>query len=645
MSGWRTFWRGGSITACLLLLGAAVCAAPAQRAVIVSWDGAADWVVDRLLDEGKLPNVARLARMGVRAKHCVPAFPSKTACGHAAIWTGAYSDVNGISGNSVPILPRAEHTLLEQRSGFSSASLLAEPLFVTAAKAGKRVVVLSATQSYPPDPWVKALQDANVPSDRFVSFSGFESPIEAGKIWDGQNLRPAEGWTPLPPHNEAPREFSFTVGDTAFHALVYDDPSDPMAGMDTVLLRQGSKAAAEAVATATLKPAEAGENTRRWSPRFRVTRGDLFGYAYFRLFALAPDGTMTLYQRSVNGLRGAASRTETERYLEAYGGVYAAPFDSYESGALGPTLWQNGDGRAERRLLEAIRLDVEFLKRGTRYALRRWNPDLLFHYTPWSDSAGHTWMGVLDPGSPRYDRAVAGRLWPYYAQVFALQDAWLGEIIDAAGQGAVVCLVSDHGMEGVGKTFSPNAVLEKSGLLARATDGAIDLARTKIAAPPWGDYFVSVNGADWKNGIVAAQEREAVLRAATDALLAATDPETGRRVVTAVFRPGQVLDLGIGGAAGGDLYLDLAPGYVPTSQLLAQAVETRPSPIGTGMHGFFPLRQRMQAICYLGGAGVARGRQIPGIRQIDIAPTLARLLGIPAPKDARGHVLGDVFAF
>jgi len=26
----------------------------------------------------------------------------------------------------------------------------------------------------------------------------------------------------------------------------------------------------------------------------------------------------------------------------------------------------------------------------------------------------------------------------------------------------------------------------------------IDLTKTKICAPPWGDYFVSVNGTDWK---------------------------------------------------------------------------------------------------------------------------------------------------
>ena len=153
-----------------------------------------------------------------------------------------------------------------------------------------------------------------------------------------------------------------------------------------------------------------------------------------------------------------------------------------------------------------------------------------------------------------------------------------------------------------------------------------------------------MNGTDWKEGIVPPGEREAVIQAATEALLGATDPRTGRRIVRRVFRPEETLGIGIGGPAGGDLYLDLAPGYAPSRQPLPQVMEEIASPIGSGTHGFFPLRPKMQAIFYLGGAGVAPGRQVGGLRQIDVAPTLAQLLGIPAPKDSRGHVLGEALA-
>jgi len=619
-------------------VGGATSAAPPQRVIIISWDGAADWVVDRLLLEGRLPNVARLAKEGVRAEYCQPAFPSKTAPGHAALWTGVYSDVNGVSGNLVPLLPRAEHTLLEQRSGFDAVSLRAEPLYVTAARAGKNVAALSATHSSPATRWFQDLP-GGVPPGRYRSFSGFDSSIADDRVWDGGNLQPAQGWPVLPDHRGEAREMVLRVADATFYGLAYDDPADPKEGFDTLLLRQGSKDGARARAECTLKPAEAEESVRRFSPRFRISRGAVVGYTYFRLFSLEPGGWMVLYQRAAHGLQAAASTEETRAYLDAYGGFHAAPFDAYTAGKLGPPLAEGGDGTAERRLLECIRLDCEFLKRGTRFALQQWSPDLLHHYVPWTDAAGHTWMGVLDPDSSRYDAALAGKLWPFYAQVFALQDEWLGDIRAAAGPQAVLCLVSDHGMEGVGKRFTPNAVLEQAGLLARTPAGGLDLARTKICAPPWADYFLTVNGTEWKDGVVPSAEREAVLRAATQALLAAVDPETGQKIVKRVLRPSDEPGLGMGGPAGGDLYLDLAPGYTPSARAGGPVVEPVAARIGAGVHGFLPLRPKMHSIFYLAGEGVAAGQRLPGMRQIDVAPTLARLLGVPAPKDARGRVL------
>jgi len=137
------------VVSALLALTLAV---PPKRLVIVSWDGAADWVVDRLVVEGKLPGVKALRDSGFAAKSSMPPFPSKTAVSHFAIFSGSWPRESNVTGNSVPLLPRGEHTILESKTGFGADVHVTEPLWVRAAKAGKSVLALSAAGSYPPGP-------------------------------------------------------------------------------------------------------------------------------------------------------------------------------------------------------------------------------------------------------------------------------------------------------------------------------------------------------------------------------------------------------------------------------------------------------------------------------------------------------------
>ena len=634
------------VSAVLAALLIATSGAFAQRkAVLISWDGAADWVVDKLLAEGKLPNVARMMRNGAHAESVTPAFPSKTAVGHAAIFTGAWGDVNGITGNSVPLLPASEHTQLETQSGFSSLALLAEPLYITAAKAGRKVAVLSATQSYPETPHVAGLKAAGAPEGRYRSFSGFEHLMFPGKMVDTtKRVVPLESWPSLPKGLGPYREISLKLGAEEFFFLFFDDPKDPVKGYDSILVRQHNRSANSNRGECVLKPLEASPSLSGWSPAFHLVDNELSGNVYFRLFSMSPDlDKLELYQRKVSGLRGAATHEEIESYTDVYGGFHDDVFRNYANGVFGAPLWSGGEGEAERRVVEMVRLDCEFLKRGTRYALKRWQPDLLTHYTPMTDSAGHTWMGVLDPESPAYNAELAAKIWPYYEQIYGLQDDWLGDVLDQADRNTVVALVSDHGMAGTGKTFYPNAVLEKAGLVVRTITNTIQLAQTKVFAPPYGDFFVVANVDTRKGGIVGPQQKDALLQEAAMVLRAAHDPDTGAPIVTNVWTRAEVAALGGGGPVGGDLYLEFAPGYSPSSGVSDKMVVKSSSPIGTGTHGFWPLRPKMQAILYMVGPGIPRGMTWADARQIDVAPTLAALMGIPSPAQATGrNLLGGI---
>ncbi|MFZ4507340.1 MAG: alkaline phosphatase family protein [Fimbriimonas sp.] len=601
--------------------------------MLISWDGAPDWVVDRLLSEGKLPNVQRLVKSGVRFEAVTPAWPSKTAVGHAAIFTGAWGDVNGVSGNSVPLLPHSEHTILETRSGFDSRNLKVDPIYIAAAKQGKRVVVLSATQAHPAAPHQENLKKAGVPADRYVQWSGFESRIADGQMLDLKDAKVEPTDDELPIRAATVKLLKFKVGETDFFAAAYDDPNDPVVGYDTVALRRvGSER------TFSIKPSGSRPDLSAWSPPMRASKGNLIGNTFFRLFSLQPDGSrMELYQRAVNGLVGAATELESADYLRSYGGFHDDPFGLYEDGAFGPTLADGGTGEAEGRVLELVRLDCQFLKNGVRYALGRYKPDLLFHYTPMSDSAGHTWMGVLDPESSAYKPDLAAKIWPYYEQVFQLQDDWLGFCLDQLGPRGTVALVSDHGMAGYGRTFYVNAALAQAGLLQYDAQGRVDLSKTKAYAPSWSGNCIVVNSTDWKNGIVAPGDKAEVLAQARKALLSVTNA-AGERVVTAVFAPDEVLSMGVNSSSSGDLFFDLAPDYSLDGRRSNSVLGTEAVPWGAGEHGYWPLRRKMQAIGFIGGSGVRPGVSLPLIRQIDLAPTIFDLLGLKPLTSFRGLV-------
>lgn len=575
---------------------------------MVSWDGAPDWVIDRLLAEGRLPNVARMRREGAAAETVTAVFPSKTAVAHMAIFSGAWPSLTNVSSNTAPRLPRSQFTMLDTIRGFDGSVHALDPFWVTIAKDGRRALALSAAGSYPPEPDLARIRAARKNPRNFIEFSGFESSLAPGRMIDLKGNSETE----------------LTIGDTKFTARLNTNTEGRY---ESVTLRSGGEAW-------TLRPQPAGDGRTGWTPAIPVQRGPDFGVTAFRLWRLDPStGATDLYQRAVNAMKGTESPAENERYLRAYGGFHDDPFGLYERGGFGPTLWNGGDGTAEARVVEMVRHDCLLLTNSFRYGIRTFRPNAVFHYTPMSDSAGHTWVGVMDPWSPSYNRDLAEQLWPYYAQVYEAQDAWLGEMRRLAPNTNFV-LFSDHGMAGIDRYVRPNVALEQAGLLAYTAEGRIDLTRTKIVSPPWSEFAFLVNGTDRKGGIVRPEEREAVISAAERAVLGLRDPATGQALVTRTWRPEEFSGIGIGGPSGGDLYLDFAPGLYPRASRGPLLEEATPV-IRNGVHGFWGERRSMHSIFF--AAGPAFGRHsIPPIRQIDIVPSVARALGWSIPSGAVG---------
>jgi hypothetical protein len=195
-------------------------------------------------------------------------------------------------------------------------------------------------------------------------------------------------------------------------------------------------------------------------------------------------------------------------------------------------------------------------------------------------------------------------------------------------------------MAGIKWLFYPNTVLKEAGLLVVDAKGQVDLSKTQVMyAAPDGGYLV-VNRKGRKGGIVPESQVASVL-AKAEAALKKVKAHNGKPLVTQFLRPTpETADLGLGGPRGGDVYLDLAPGYL-FSKAWDKKDLFKVMPPGTAGHIFDPRRNDMHAQMSLAGPGLKRGVTIGPVRNSDIAPTIARLLDFPAPPQATGRVIEE----
>lgn len=578
---------------------------------------------------GKLPNLSKLIAGGVFADDVKPGFPSKTAPGFASLITGAPPPATGISGNRVPRAPRAEHTMLESLRGFSSAPLMADTLWAAARRAGRRAIV-SHLPTF-----------ANEHSEGSVRFSGYTLIVGRDGIVTQSSARTAvaaKPWQNAPASQALPMEAIFRIGGTQFFGLLIDDPKDPQTGYDTLALATARDGDAIQV---RLKPAPAGAGGPFfWSKPIGIqTARHQDAKLYFRLFNLRPDGSdfFLYHTRPVRDLPlPTDGRSIAGPTVRSFVGNGAAIL--YERGAFGRTIPNGGQGDAEERYLETLLFAQHQLMETNRWAMDHLPWDLFFAYSPFPDEAEHLWRGYLESSLLTYRSQLADRLRPYLERAYRSADEHLGLLLEKRPPGTLFVLISDHGLQGVDKRVALNPVLLSAGLLTLDRQGRVDLTKTKVLYPTANNGYLMINSVDRKDGIVASAERPQLVAKVRDLLLALRDGE--RPVVRAVFdAAAEGPTMGIGGEVGGDLYVELAPGYDFDPRIAPGAPITAIPPHGS--HGANPEQAAMRTLMVFNGPGVRVGQKLTGVRIIDFAPTLAWLLNLPKPKDATGTVLFD----
>ena len=196
-----------------------------------------------------------------------------------------------------------------------------------------------------------------------------------------------------------------------------------------------------------------------------------------------------------------------------------------------------------------------------------------------------------------------------------------------AGKSTLI-VVSDHGFAPYEKFIRPNAVLKELGLIATDADGKV----TQRDA-----WCVAQGGAAFVYILEEARRKE--LASKLREKLADIEGITG------VLEPAEFAKLGVpspdANPEAPHLVLTTGPGYSFNDAVTPPVVADAGGLKGT--HGHEPNPEYMHATFLAAGAGIKPGTKLGVIKNTDVAPTIARLLGIELPN-VDGRVLEEVLA-
>jgi len=210
--------------------------------------------------------------------------------------------------------------------------------------------------------------------------------------------------------------------------------------------------------------------------------------------------------------------------------------------------------------------------------------------------------------------------------VIETADAQVARLIAAAKQAGTwarttLMVVSDHGFLPIARRVRPGVLLQGLGLVEldgeRLRDWRVGMSLSGGQA-----YLYLKNQGD-----------DAARRAIVDGFTALVGQKDSG--ISRVYGQEEIV------ARGGDpeaaLALEAATGFSFANGYTGPVIDDAPAQY-RGTHGYDPERPEMAAALIVVGPGVQAGREIAGARMIDVAPTIAGLLGLSMPA-AQGKAL------
>jgi predicted AlkP superfamily phosphohydrolase/phosphomutase len=655
-----------------------------QKLVILGFDGMDPHLLKQWMDEGKLPNISKLAAGGgmfpLQTTHS-PESPTAWASFATGVNAGKHNIYDFLVRDTTTYLPdlgmvtRTPPKFLFNYFPVSKPKITSTrggtSFWVTAGKQGVRSDMLTVPVTFPPE------------------------DVENGHLLSGLPLPDIRGTmgtfsyyaTDLSRYEEGNTEMGGILkrlvfeGDKASSEL--DGPPSPIVRQQIEAIRHKGPALSESdraklaelqavqdvripftvqwnrpakTAAITLDGQTIALTPGTWSPWIDLTFKVNFlvrVHGMTQMLLVNAGSELQLYVSPVN-FKPDQPPVPISSPSGFAGDLYKA-IGNYRTLGWAEATWALNEGRMDEKTFMDD-LMVAFDDRAkvilNRVDAKDW--DLLIGVIESTDRVQHMMWRLIDPKHPLYDAAMAAQFGDSIARVYKRADDFVGEVVRRAGPDVPIIIVSDHGFHSWRKAVNLNTWLVQNGYMTlkgqeNAADKKlsdlfgggtfwenVDWSRTRAYAMGIGQIYFNMRGRE-SQGIVSPGAEAAGLASELSAkLLTLQDPEDGVPIIRAVYKRDDIYS-GPFLQNAAELQVGMHDGYRVSWQTTLGG-----SPPGivykndrkwSADHGGYDYA--ITSGVFVSGRPI--NTQTPRI--IDIAPTVLRFFGLSVPTDIDGKPL------
>lgn len=603
---------------------------PKNKVVLISVDGAPDYLIDKFLKNGVLPPNGAFAKMkqyGAYAKTVLPINVASTGPSHISIFTGASPGRTSIVGNSFRSTDQSWNS--SNKNAFEHP-ILAETIFQAAKRQGKRVMTLGGVglddshtsrmtayqYMYPKTSGPSLVMDL-IGADTLI-----EGP--ANKLYKKLKISSSSLSTAL---------FELSDGQKIPLYIYLTDSSHN----DSNILRKTTQIIIDLDSTLT-NGYDAAVSEESWAEMIVQTNGKRYISSFTILNEDAKEGKYRLLMTAPAEVFGYPANFLEK--IEANIGLWPGEPENRKQtlGLVSEKIWFEQIDRLAKYFRDLILI-----------GMKEHNWDLLFGYFSTLDDVQHRYT-LTDPRQLDYlaDDGYRPKIYAGYIEKwFKVIDRYLLEIMVAAPEGTNFVICSDHGMVPIHTTLLLNNYLENSGFYFSK-----ELVKSTTSG---NSAHIYIN-----KKIIKPTDYEVYIKSLKKKLKSLKDEVTGKRIFNLVANQQEQKKYGLYHKDNsGDLFVSCKPGYSISDRFIEGAdylVKNSFDPAlfadqnlaiknflltgtmnetGRAVHGNTAKVRQAQPIIYAIGKDVPK-RKLNKISALQIAATISKLLTIEPPENAEG---------